>query len=317
MRRDEEHLEPVVQDAKIAKPMRLPSVGCDWKNNVASNLCWKSVQDPNSQIAEIKDCRLPLAQEAEDAAKLSRGAVLPAMVQPADPGSTTRMWESPPKARRVVRGLKPRRLAAVVADEGYCKEELPKQLHVRSMWIHPTEPDRKRRCCSCEHVQHRCAHQMPALCTSSAKQVAAQRSHRADSRPLVRDPRRAVRAPGRRNHPSGATIRTRGRVHAQVAHAKPLRSPRRPAIPGTSLTNVCLNIAPAQDLRPAPHPPPTAYSSRFALTPSSMPVRRRRGRSRPGLAWLTRLTALSLFARVQVATYRVARTIPRSYDKAP
>jgi hypothetical protein len=91
----------------------------------ASNAEWESPTDPDARIAKMKDGRTHLAYKAEHAVDLETEFVLAAQVHHADRGDADTLMDGLGETQRNLHEIDAeQRIAEVVADKGYHKNEL-------------------------------------------------------------------------------------------------------------------------------------------------------------------------------------------------
>ena len=118
------------------------------KNKKTSNKEWKSPQDPDAKIAEMKDGRTHLAHKAEHGVDMDTGAIVSVTVQEASEGDTATLPATLIMAAEQVELVQPDGpgVEEVVADKGYHSDETLVALGAVGVRSHVSEPERGRRC---------------------------------------------------------------------------------------------------------------------------------------------------------------------------
>lgn len=128
---------PTVEDARRIDRKR--------KGKRTSNKDWKSKTDADARVAKLKDGRTRLAYKAEHVVDMESGAIVVAEIHHADEGDTATMLANLDEARKNIAAAKkderarsddeeppaptsPTRTMEVVADKGYHKAELLREL---------------------------------------------------------------------------------------------------------------------------------------------------------------------------------------------
>ena len=141
-----EYLKELAQAAGIENPTREQLARLDRKRKKkGSNQEWKSPSDPDARITKMKDGRTHLAHKAEHAVDLSSGALLAVTLQPANEGDTTTIRATLEEAQRVAREVSERGVEELVADKGYQRGAVLKNLHQDGVRSYIPAPDRGRR----------------------------------------------------------------------------------------------------------------------------------------------------------------------------
>jgi transposase len=157
----EEYLKGLAQAAGMENPTREQLARLDRKRKKkGSNQEWRSPADPDARIPKMKGGGTHLAHKAEHAVDLSSGALLAVTLQGADQGDTTTIHQTLAAAGAAVAELiaheaktAPQEgpevhwggVAEVVADKGYHRGEVLKDLHEGGVRSYIPEPDRGRR----------------------------------------------------------------------------------------------------------------------------------------------------------------------------
>lgn len=116
-----------------------------------SNKDWESPTDPEAQVTKRKDGRTHLAYKAEHSMDLETGAMVSAVIHPADHGDTQTMWETLAEASEnltaveEVEGNAQNTLRECVADKGYHSGQVVADLEEVGIRSYISEPDRGRR----------------------------------------------------------------------------------------------------------------------------------------------------------------------------
>jgi hypothetical protein len=90
----------------------------------------------------MKDGRTALAHKAEPAGALSSGALLAVRLPPASDGDTSTVDKTLAEAQSTARECQERGIEEVVADKGYHRGEVRKDLPEQRGWTYLSEPDR-------------------------------------------------------------------------------------------------------------------------------------------------------------------------------
>lgn len=116
-----------------------------------SNKDWQSPTDPEAKVTKMKDGRTHLAYKAEHSMDLETGAMVSAVIHPADHGDTQTMWETLAEASenlsavQEVAGNGENILQECVADKGYHSGQVVADLEEVGIRSYISEPDRGRR----------------------------------------------------------------------------------------------------------------------------------------------------------------------------
>ena len=112
-----------------------------------SNKEWESPTDPDARVTKMKDGRTHFAYKAEHAMDLETGAMVSAVIHPADQGDTTTMWGTLAEACENVDriGESPAIIEESVADKGYHSTDVLTGLQEAGIRSYISEPDRGRR----------------------------------------------------------------------------------------------------------------------------------------------------------------------------
>jgi len=107
--------------------------------------------DPEAKVTKMKDGRTHLAYKAEHAMDLETGAMVSAVIHPADHGDTETMWETLAEASENLSTVEDatedgeKILQEYVADKGYHSAQVLVDLEEVSIRSYISEPDRGRR----------------------------------------------------------------------------------------------------------------------------------------------------------------------------
>lgn len=121
-----------------------PDKGC-------SNKDWQSPSDPEAKVCKMKDGRTRLGYKAEHCMDLETGAMVSAVIHPADQGDTQTMWETLGEAAEMLStaGQAPEEGEGIVeecvADKGYHSAQVLVDLQETGIRSYISEPDRGRR----------------------------------------------------------------------------------------------------------------------------------------------------------------------------
>jgi len=132
----------------IATPTREELARWDRKRpNKGSNDDWTHPHDPDARITKMKDGRTHLAHKAEHAVDFETGAVVAVTIQPTDQGDTETVKQTLITAAENVEQVKPQShgVQELIADKGYHRNELLKDLRVLGIRTYVCEPARGRR----------------------------------------------------------------------------------------------------------------------------------------------------------------------------
>lgn len=116
-----------------------------------SNQEWENPNDPDAKVAKMKEGRTHSAYKAEHAMDLMTGAIVSAVIQPADRGDTETVWETVAEAAQNLRTVQedgdPEEpiLEELVADKGHHSNSVPVGLGEAGVRSSIAEPERGRR----------------------------------------------------------------------------------------------------------------------------------------------------------------------------
>jgi len=116
-----------------------------------SNKDWESPTDPEAKVTKMKDGRTHLAYKPEHAMDLETGAMVSAVIHPADHGDTDTMWETLAEASENLSTVEDatedgeKILQEYVADKGYHSAQVLVDLEEVGIRSYISEPDRGRR----------------------------------------------------------------------------------------------------------------------------------------------------------------------------
>jgi transposase len=100
------------------------------KGKKTSNKEWESPTDPDSRVGRMKDGRTRLSYKAENAVDLKTSIIVSARVEHGDRGDTATLLPTIETAEKNLRRVnRKRKILDVVADKGYHKAELIKELN--------------------------------------------------------------------------------------------------------------------------------------------------------------------------------------------
>jgi len=113
-----------------------------------SNKDWESPTDPEAKVTKMKDGRTHLAYKPEHSMDLETGAMVSAVIHPADQGDTETMWETLAEASENLSAVEEDSesiLEEYVADKGYHSAQVLVDLEEVGIRSYISEPDRGRR----------------------------------------------------------------------------------------------------------------------------------------------------------------------------
>ena len=116
-----------------------------------SNKEWENPNDPDAKVTKMKDGRTHLAYKAEHAMDLETGAMVSAVIHPADHGDTKSAWETLAEAAENLHIVQENvqdeeaYLQECVADRGYHSGQVLSDLEEAGIRTYIAEPNRGRR----------------------------------------------------------------------------------------------------------------------------------------------------------------------------
>ena len=142
-------VERLAEASGIATPTRAELARFDRsrKGKKTSNKQWRSPQDPDAQITQMKDGRTHLAHKVEQGVDLQTGAILAVTVQDGSAGDTATLLETLATASEQVDAAGPETAGVeeLVADKGYHSDATLAVLDAVDVRSYISEPARGRR----------------------------------------------------------------------------------------------------------------------------------------------------------------------------
>lgn len=152
-KRYEAYLKALAKQSGLEEPTKedLSRFDRERPGKSCSNKEWESPTDPEAKVTKMKDGRTHLAYKAEHSMDLETGAMVSAVIHPADRGDTETMWETLAETGENLSTVEEitedgeNILEEYVADKGYHSAQVLVDLEEVGIRSYISEPDRGRR----------------------------------------------------------------------------------------------------------------------------------------------------------------------------